>query len=296
MFKSTNLTAGEKISLVNEIAKIGVQDTPLTSLLMAKGLVGKANGTVQTWREKNLDTTTDIGAVEGSENPVFYESARAELNNILEIFSKGVSISGTQNAINITGQGNVFSGEVADRLLEVKVGIEKAITSGTRNDASTAPFIRRMDGIEKFAHASNLLTGAASGAITEDEIKNTVKKLWVQGNQSGEYFALVNADLKEKIDGLYKGSYSYIAQQNVFGLIVDTIRTNYGSINFILSRHASIDKMTIFDVGVLSLDYLRQPEFEALAKVGDSYRGLVTAEATLRVGSKKAVAQYTLKA
>lgn len=295
MFKTTNLTAGEKISLTNEIVKIGIQDTPLTSLLMAKGLIGKANSTVQTWREKSFDTTSDIGAIEGSESPVFYESARAELTNILEIFSKGVSISGTQNAINVTGQGNVFSGEIADRLLEVKVAMEKAITSGTRNDASLTPFIRRTDGIEKFAHASNLLTGATTGVLIEDEVKAIVKKLWSQGNQSGQYFALVNADLKEKVDALYKNSYSYIAQQNVFGLIVDTIRTNYGSVNFILSRHASVDKMTVFDAGLLSLDYLRQPEFESLAKVGDSVRGLVVAEATLRVGSKKGVAQYTLK-
>jgi hypothetical protein len=296
MFKTSNLTAGEKISLTNEIVKIGIQDTPLTSLLMAKGLIGKANGTIQTWREKSLDTTSDIGAVEGSESQVFYESARAELNNILEIFSKGVSISGTQNAINVTGQGNVFSGEVADRLLEVKVAMEKAITSGTRNDASLTPFIRRTDGIEKFAHASNLLTGATSQVLIEDEVKAIVKTLWAQGNQSGQYFALVNAAIKEQVDAIYKSSYSYIAQQNVFGLIVDTIRTNYGSVNFILSRHASVDKMTVFDAGLLSLDYLREPHFEALAKVGDSVRGLVVAEATLRVGSKKGVAQYTLKA
>ncbi|AIQ41094.1 DUF5309 family protein [Paenibacillus sp. FSL R5-0912] len=296
MLKTSNLTAGEKISLVNEITKIGIQDTPLTSLLMAKGLVGKANGTVQTWREKSLDTTDDISVVEGNESPVFYESGRAELNNILQIFQKGASISGTANAINVSGQGNLFSGEVADRLLEVKVAMEKAITSGARNDGSLTPFIRKMDGIEKWAHTSNVLTGAASGVITEDEIKATVKKLWDQGNQSGQYFALVNADLKEQVDALYKDKYSYIAQQNVFGLIVDIVRTNYGSVNFVLSRHAAANKMTIFDASALALDYLRQPEFEALAKTGDSIRGLVTAEATLRVGSKKAVAQYTLKA
>ena len=296
MFKTTNLTAGEKISLISEISKIAIQDTPLTSLLMAKGLVGKANGTVQTWREKSLDTTSDIGAIEGNESPVFYESGRAELNNILQIFQKGVSISGTQNAINVTGQGNVFSGEVADRLLEIKVGIEKAITSGTRNDGSLTPFIRKSDGVEKWAHANNLITGAVSQTITEIEVKNLLKKLWDQGNQSGQYFALVNADIKEKIDALYKDSYSYIAQQNVFGLIVDQIRTNYGTVNFLLSRHASADKVTVFDAGLLSLDYLRVPEYENLSKVGDSVRGMITAEATLRVGSRKGVAQYTLKA
>ncbi|MEZ2737695.1 SU10 major capsid protein, partial [Aneurinibacillus aneurinilyticus] len=59
--------------------------------------------------------------------------------------------------------------------------------------------------------------------------------------------------------------------------------------------HASADKMTVFDVNYLSLAFLRQAQFEALAKVGDSVRGMVLAEGTLKVGSKKAVAQYTLK-
>ncbi|MFI2857555.1 DUF5309 family protein [Paenibacillus sp. JSM ZJ436] len=296
MFKSTNLTASEKISLVNEITKIGIQDTPLTSLLLARGLVGKANGTVQTWRERTFDTTSDISVVEGNENPAFYQSGRAELNNILQIFEKGVSISGTQNAINVTGQGNVFSGEVADRLIEMKVAMEKAFTSGTRNDGSVSPFVRRMDGLEQWADAANKITGATSATLIEAEVKATVKKLWEQGNPSSEYFALVNADIKEKVDALYDSKYSYIADHDVFGLKVSGIQTNYGTVYFLLSRHAAADKMTVFDVNQLAIDFLRQPEFEALAKVGDSVRGHVVAEATLRVGSKKAVAQYTLKA
>ncbi|WP_274365319.1 SU10 major capsid protein [Paenibacillus thermotolerans] len=294
MFKTSNLTSAESISLAKEIVKIGVQDTPLSSLLLARGLTGKANGTVQTWRERSLDTTSDVSVTEGNENVTFYESGRAELNNILEIFQKGASISGTANAINVNGQGKVFSGEVADRLLEIKVAMEKALTTGSRNDGSATPFIRRMDGIEKWAHASNTVTGATADTVTEDEVKNTVKKLWLQGLPSGEYFALVNADIKEQIDGIYKDSYSYIAQNSVFGLVVDSIRTNYGTVHFVLSRHASVDKMTVFDLNYLSLDYLREPQFEPLAKVGDSIRGQVIAEATLKVGSKKAVAQYTM--
>ena len=95
MFESTNFTNAEQISLSQEIALIGVQATPFTSLLMAKGNIEKALSTVYTWREKTLDNADDISAVEGSDDIVFYESARAELSNILEIFKKGASISGT---------------------------------------------------------------------------------------------------------------------------------------------------------------------------------------------------------
>lgn len=296
MFKSNNLTATESISLAKEITKIGVQDTPLVSLLMSKGRTEKANGTVHTWRERALDQTDDISVPEGNENVTFYQSGRAELSNVLGLFQKGVSISGTSNAINVQGQGNIFSAEVADRLIELKVQMEKAVTKGVKNDGSATPFIRKMHGLEGWADAANLITGATIGKITEAEVKATVKKLWDQGLPTGEYFGLVNADLKEQIDALYKDSYSYVAQQNVFGLIVDTIRTNYGNLNLILSRHASADKMTVFDVNYLSLAFLREPMFEALAKVGDSVRGHVIAEGTLKVASKKAVAVYTLKA
>jgi hypothetical protein len=291
VFKTSNLTNSESISLAKEIVKIGVQDTPLTSLLLSRGLTGKANGAIHTWRERSLDTTADVSVVEGNENVTFYQSGRAELNNPLQIFQKGVSISGTANAINVAGQGKVFSSEVADRLLEIKVALEKALTTGQRNDGSSSPYVRKMDGIEQWADSSNKV----AGGVTEAFIKATIKKLWDQGLPTGEYFALVNADIKEKIDALYKDSYSYIAQNNVFGLVVDSIRTNYGTVHFVLSRHASADKMTVFDLNYLSLDFLRQPAFEPLAKVGDSIRGQVITEATLRVGSKKAVAQFQLE-
>ncbi|GIP51818.1 SU10 major capsid protein [Paenibacillus vini] len=296
MFKTNNLTNSESISLAKEIVKIGVADTPLTSLLFAKGLTERANGTVHTWREKSYSNDADVSVIEGNEDVKFYQSGRAEMSNVLELFQKGVSVSGTSQAININGQGDIFSSEIADRLTELKTNIEKQVTKGVKNEGSTTPFIRRMAGLETWADPANLVTGATVGKITEAEVKATVKKLWDQGLPTGEYFALVNADLKEQIDALYKDKYNYVAQTNVFGIVVDVIRTNFGNLNLLLSRHASADKMTIFDPNALSLAFLRDPQFEALAKTGDSVKGQVIAEGTLKVASKKAVAQYTLKA
>ncbi|MBU5445683.1 DUF5309 family protein [Paenibacillus sp. MSJ-34] len=292
MFKSTNLTNAESISLYKEITKVGeINDTPLLSLLLSKGLTGGANGKVQTWRESSYNTD-DIGTgvVEGNEEPKFYESERAELSNVLQIFQRGASVSGTAQAINVTGQGDIFSSEIADRLVELKAGLEKAITSGELKDGSATPFIREMKGLENWVIPENIIESATPN---EQNIKDTVRKLWDKGI-SGTFFGLVNADLKEQIDAIFKDKYSYIADHSIFGLTVSGIKTNYGTVYFLLSRNASPDKLTVFDVNKLSIDFLRKPQFEPLAKIGDSVRGQVVAEATLRVKTPKAIAQFQL--
>lgn len=287
MFESKNFTNAEQISLAQEIAVIGVQSTPLTSLLMAKG-VEKALSTVYTWREKTLDNTADISAVEGAETTDFQESARRELNNVLEIFKKGASVSGTALAM----QSTQFADEVNDRLLELKMNIEKKLIIGLKNDGSATPFKRQMSGLIEFADPTN----AVKGAVNEDLIKQAMRKLWEQDLAEGNYYALVNADVKESIDNIYKDRYSYQHLTTNFGLVVDSINTNYGTVNVVLSKHVPADKAVFFNDGYVNLAYLREPAFEPLAKTGDSVKGQVVAEATLKVASPKAVSVLTVGA
>lgn len=287
MFESKNFTNAEQISLAQEIAVIGVQSTPLTSLLMAKG-VEKALSTVYTWREKTLDNTADISAVEGAETTDFQESARRELNNVLEIFKKGASVSGTALAM----QSTQFADEVNDRLLELKMNIEKKLIIGLKNDGSATPFKRQMSGLIEFADPTN----AVKGAVNEDLIKQAMRKLWEQDLAEGNYYALVNADVKESIDNIYKDRYSYQHLTTNFGLVVDSINTNYGTVNVVLSKHVPADKAVFFNDGYINLAYLREPAFEPLAKTGDNVKGQVVAEATLKVASPKAVSVLTVGA
>jgi hypothetical protein len=287
MFKSSNFTNAEQVSLSQEIALIGVQATPLTSLLLAKG-TEKATSTVHTWREKTLDKTDDISAVEGEETTVFQESARRELNNVLQIFKKGASISGSALAMKSTQ----YAEEVADRLLELKINMEKALINSLKNDGSTSPFIRRMSGLIEFAEPSNAVS--VTGAVTEDTIKQAMRKLWEQDLAEGNYYCLVNADIKEQIDAIYKDRYNYNHLTTNFGLVVDSINTNYGTVNIALSKHVPADKAIFFNDSYLNLAYLREPVFEPLAKTGDSVKGQVVAEATLRVASPKAVGVLTV--
>ena len=285
MFKSTNFTNAELVNLSKEIAVVGVQATPLTSLLLSKGFE-KATSTIYTWREKTLSHDEDITVTEGSETTSFVESGRRELNNVLEIFKKGVSVSGTAQAM----QSNQFASEVNDRLLELKVNIEKKLINGIKNDGSTTPFKRQMAGLLEFADASNAVTGSMSEAL----VKEAMRKLWEQDLAEGNYYALVNADVKEAIGNIYADRYSYQHKTTSFGLVVDSIDTNFGTLNLILSKHVQADKMILFNDAYLNLVYLREPAFEPLAKTGDNVKGHVIAEATLKVASPKAVAVVTV--
>lgn len=288
MFKSTNFTKLEQVSLATEIAVIGVQETPLTSMLMAKGNVEKALSTVYTWREKTLDTTDDLSAVEGSDEIQYFETARAELSNILEIFKKGAQISGTAVAMK-SGQ---FAEEVADRLLELKINMEKKFILGQKADGSTAPFKRQLSGLLEFADPTNAVE--VTGAVTEADVKKVMRNLWEKDLGAGNYYAFVNADIKEDIDNIYKDRYGYNHVTTSFGLLVDEIATNYGKVQFVLSKHVPADKMVVFNDAYLDVVHLREPHFEPLAKTGDNVKGQVIAESTLKFGSKKAFAVVTV--
>lgn len=286
MFKSANFTNAELVNLSKEIAVIGVQATPFTSLLLAKGYE-KATSTIFTWREKTLSHDEDITVAEGSETTVFTESGRRELNNALEIFKKGVSVSGTAQAMQ-TAQ---FASEVSDRLLELKVNMEKKFIIGVKDDGSSTGK-RQMGGLLSFADATNAVN--VTGAVTEDTVKEVMKKLWMQDLAEGNYYALVNADVKEQIDSIYKDRYSYQHVTNDFGLVVDSIATNYGTLNLVLSKHVPADKIVVFNDAYVRAVFLREPIFEPLAKTGDSVKGHVIAEATIKVASPKAVAVVTV--
>lgn len=289
MFKSSNFTKLEQVSLANEIAKIGVMETPLTSMLMAKGNVEKALSTVYTWREKTIDSTSDLSAVEGSDDIQFFETARAELSNILEIFKKGAQISGTAVAMK-SGQ---FAEEVADRLLELKINMEKKFIIGVKADGSTAPYKRQLSGLLEFADPTNAVE--ATSAVTEADVKKVMRNLWEQNLGAGNHYAFVNADIKEQIDEIYKDRYGYNHVTTSFGLLVNEINTNYGKVQFVLSKHIPADKMIVFNDAYLDIVHLREPHFEPLAKTGDNVKGQVIAESTLKFGSKKAFAVVTVK-
>lgn len=283
---NTSFTTLENVDLAKELALIGVQATPLTSLLLSKGNVEKAMATVYTWREKTLDSTENIAFEEGSETTVFQESVRRELSNILQIFKKAVSISGTADAI----QGERFSEEVADRLLELKINLEKTLINGIKDDGSVSG-IRKMSGLVEFADTANNVMGSQGQVY--DLVLDGMQKLWKQDLAEGQHYLFVNADTKEYLDKAFRQNYSYQHKTTDFGLVVETVQTNYGQVNVVLSKHVPETKMVLFNDSYVDIVRLREATFEPLAKTGDNTKGQIVGEYSIKVGSPKAIAVIT---
>jgi hypothetical protein len=184
-----------------------------------------------------------------------------------------------------------LASEINDRLIEMKVNIEKALINGEKNDGSQTPYIRKMDGILSFATDAQTVRGKA---LDETYFKQTTKKLWDAGLPSQNYYCLVNADLKETIDGLYEQKYNYVAQESLFGLVTRTVQTNYGTVSIILNRHMPTDKLVIFAPEYFRVSYLRKPFYEVLGKTGDFIQGEVIAELTLKCLNQKAIAVFEI--
>lgn len=290
MIKTDNFTQNENIDLTKEISLVHPMDTPLTTLILGSGQYDKATSKIVTWRERELNADTDMTVEEGSETTEFQNSTRKEKNNVCQIFKRAVSVSGSAMASDVLGIKDMLGEELNDRLIEMKINMEKAFLNSVKDDGSTSG-IRKMQGLQNFTITKNKITDVFS----EDTFKATIKKLWDAGLGSGEYVALVNADLKEKIDALYRDKYYYQAQNDKFGIVANTIQTNYGNVHLILDRHMDADKLVIFDPSFVRIAFLRTPQFEMLAKTGDSVKAQVIAEPTIKLLNEKAVAMFTEK-
>lgn len=296
MLKTDQLTNTENISLSDEIGVVAPTATPLVTLLANLGNVKEGTGKHHVWTQKDLDFSSDTDIVEGGE-PKTANSVRKEMNNVMQIFAKATSVSGTAQATTTAGAKDLFASEVEDRLIELKVALEKAIINGEKDDAG-ASGVRKMQGIKGFVKDENKVAVATNGEIVEGDILGLAQKLFEQGNESGNLYVLISPNNKAQVDAIYKDNYTYTHATNDFGLVVSTITTNYGVLNFVVDRYVNDDEVIAFNADQVNLVYLqgREPHYEELAKTGDHSKGMVVAESTLEVLSENAVASLTVVA
>lgn len=292
MLTTANLTTQENISLSKEMALIYSSETPLTTLLLANGQVEKATGVIHTWRERVLDATEDISSIEGAAAETFTNSTRAEFCNPCSLLIKNTEISGTAQATAGIAVPELFASEINDRTIELKLNLEKTLLTSTKDDGAISGK-RALAGLTSWVHDDNVITPAA--ALEESHIKSLARALWVQGANSNMY-CFLNADMLEAVNALYANSYSYVHETNNFGIVVNSVNTNYGVVRFVLNRYMPEDQLLCVNLDALKIAFLREPQWTLLGKVGDSIRGMVVSELTLRVASKKAVASFTLSA
>ena len=285
MVKRNDFLENEVVDLREEIALVSPTDTPLTTMLMARGQIVKATDITVTWRERELNSDRGTLRLEGAEAGDVIKSSRGSLSNVCQIIEKVTAVSGTAEALNPKGIGSSFDLEVNDRLIETKRDLEWYYLNGTKTlEADGTP--RQMAGLMNLVNEKNVVQ--TKGALKEDHILDALQKMWDKGAQ-GEYFAFVNATQKRAINAIAKaeGNVRWVVDNgsttNKYGIAVSQIVTDFGTVNLVLDRYMENNGILIVDMDEVEIAELRPTFFEKLPKAGDYHKGHVINESTIKL-------------
>lgn len=280
MVKTNDFLENEIIDLSEEIKLVSPTDTPLTTLLMSKGATVPATDITVTWRERKLNETRGTLKKEGDGVGDSIKSSRGSLLNSCQIIEKVVEVSGTAEAVGET----TFEDELIDRLIEVKRDMEWYFLNGVRAE-ETESTPRQMNGLINLVNSDNVVDGSAG--LSESLIEDTLYKLWTHESVK-EYYAFVNKEVKRLINGLYRNSenvrinVSQGMDQSV-GITVQRIVSDFGTLNLVLDRHMDVNTMLIVDLDQVQIADLRGTFFEMLPCKGDSEKGHVMNESSIKL-------------
>ena len=285
MVKRSDFLQNEVIDLAEEIKLVSPTDTPLTTLLMGREQTVSATDITVTWRERKLNDQRGTLKLEGAEAGDAIKSSRGSLSNICQIIEKVTQVSGTAQALNPKGIGNSFQSEVSDRLTETKRDLEWYFINGTKTmEADSTP--RQMDGLMNLVNDKNVIDGTGK-TFSEELILDALQGMWDHG-ANGEYFSFVNASVKRMVNGLLKNGTNVKvdidnSMDQVLGITVAKIQSDFGVINLVLDCHMVTDAMLTVDLEQVEIAELRGTFYEDLPKSGDYFRGHVLNESTIKL-------------
>lgn len=285
MVKRKNFLENEVVDLTDEIKLVSPTDTPLTTMLMARGQVVPATDITVTWRERELNSNRGTLKLEGAEAGEVITSSRGSLSNICQIIEKVTQVSGTARALQPKGVGDTFNAEVQDRLIETKRDLEWYFLNGTKTlESDGTP--RQMNGLMNLVNANNVVQ--TKGALTEEHFLDALQKMWDKGAQ-GAYFTFVNATQKRAINALAKAGSNVRwvvdngSVNNVYGIGVSKIVTDFGEISLVLDRYMVNNGILTLDLNEVQIAELRGTFYEDLPKAGDYFKGHVINESTIKL-------------
>ncbi|PEI73877.1 SU10 major capsid protein [Bacillus toyonensis] len=286
MKKTTDLLSVEKIDLSEAIAYASPMDTPFTTLLLQNGLTTDANSPEVSWREAALDTNRKGPQLEGADATDPNKTLRELIKNNQQIFQRTAEVSGTLNAVKVTGvAGGEMASEINDRMIEVKDDLEWYLLQGTKADESgTTP--RQMNGLINLVNARNKFA-ATGGKLSADDLTKAFRLCWEKG-AGGDKLVQCGAQVAEFIDKLFKVEKGVMIPAlqgggNIIGLTADVIHTRYGRGNIVLNRHMPDGALAIVDLNQVRIRPLRKMAAEKLAKTGDSEKQMIAGEYSLEL-------------
>lgn len=289
-------------------------DTPFFSSIGGLTGGGQTDALEFEWQTFDLRAAGQNVALEGADAPTGSERVRANVSNIVQIEHETVEVSYTKLAATQAKSGvnnaernqimNELDWQVEQMLKQMVRDVEFSFIQGTYQKPVDNTTERQTRGILE-AITTNVIVGdggtGAPEALTEGLVLDLLQSVWENGGiQESDTATLVcNAFQKRALTTAFVTDKGYQeASRTVGGVRVQTIETDFGTLNLMLDRHMPTD-----EVAVVSLEQC-MPVFqeipgkghffaEPLARTGATDRTQLYGEVGLKYGNEKAHGKIT---
>jgi len=303
----TYAQVGIREDLSDVISNIDPYATPWYSSIKKT----KASNTYHEWLTDTLDApSASNAAVEGDDTTANAYTAPARLGNYTQILKKGVTVSGTGDAVNTAGRSKEMAYQVAKRLKEIKTDVEMSMFANNARAAGNASTAREMAGLGAWitTNTANLGTagsdptgdgtnarsdGSDQSALTQTDFDTVMQGIWEEGGNPDMVF-LSAANLQVAINTFtgMNNQRSYLEAsktgKNSVVNALDVYVTPWGKVQMMPSRHVRSIDVAILDTSKWEFANLRPVTNKPLAKTGDAEKRQIVMEGTLVCRNEKA--------
>ena len=301
----TYQTVGIREDLADIIYSISPTETPFMSGIAKE----KATNTTHQWQTDALAAVAANAAVEGADISYGTMSATTKEENHTQISTKGVQVSGTNEAVTSAGRANELAYQVAKAAKELKRDMETALLSNVAKAAGDATTARKLGGcqtwIETNVDAGAGGSGAGNGAIrtdgtqrafTEDQLKGVLRSCFNEGGNPN--MIMVGAFNKQKLSGFTGGSTRFdSAEDRRLITSIDVYESDFGTLQvapnrFIRGANATAAKQgqdaLVLEMDMWAVAFLRDFALQTPAQTKDADQRFLVAEYTLVARNEKA--------
>jgi hypothetical protein len=301
----TYQTVGIREDLADIIYSISPTETPFMSGIAKE----KATNTTHQWQTDALAAVAANAAVEGADITYGTMSATTKEENHTQISTKGVQVSGTNEAVTSAGRANELAYQVAKAAKELKRDMETALLSNVAKAAGNATTARKLGGcqtwIETNVDAGAGGSGAGNGAIrtdgtqrafTEDQLKGVLRSCFNEGGNPN--MIMVGAFNKQKLSGFTGGSTRFdSAEDRRLITSIDVYESDFGTLQvapnrFIRGANSTAAKKgqdaLVLEMDMWAVAFLRDFALQTPAQTKDADQRFLVAEYTLVARNEKA--------
>ena len=284
----TNMTSYDQNNLVEDVSDIIFDISPTETPFINSIGKGSTHNVEKTWHEDSLAAAGANAKIEGSDASAASQDATLGRSNYTQILEKTVKVSGTSIAVDQYGAQDEYDRQATKKMKEIKRDLEFACVGDatqdkTLGDSSTTARLMASAQMMIDATTTSDNTGVAR-PFTETILLDVLRKTYNAGGEATNL--LIPVDKAEIIAG-FAGTRDFGDSKTVVNA-VEMYESPYGMIAVSMDRFMDASTVIAYSPENWELLSLRPFFHEELSKTGDSMKGQILGEYTLKHNNFKA--------